>query len=74
MRNDECIIYFRSKKKIVQTIYRTKKGWIQKSARGNLFPMTAEQVLSHVLPPLAGKSKAKIEVKAKKIKNSKSIK
>jgi hypothetical protein len=70
MKNDECVIYAKSKStnKIVQTIYRNKKGWMQKSARGNFFPMTAEQVLSHVLPPLAGKSKAIIEVKVKRKK------
>jgi hypothetical protein len=30
--------------------------------------MTAEQVLSHILPPLAGKSKAIIEVKVRRKK------
>jgi len=68
MKNEECVIYAKSKNKIVQTIYKTKKGWMQKSAKGNFFPMTAEQVLSHILPPLAGKSKAILEVKSKKIK------
>ncbi len=68
MKNTECVIYAKSKNKIVQTIYKTKKGWMQKSAKGNFFPMTAEQVLSHILPPLAGKSKAILEVKPKKIK------
>ncbi|MDO8622931.1 MAG: hypothetical protein Q7R52_01690 [archaeon] len=66
MKNNECIIYAKSKTKIVQTIYKTKKGWMQKSAKGNFYPMTAEQVLSHILPPLAGKSKAILEVKAKR--------
>jgi len=66
MKNTECIIYAKSKNKIVQTIYRNKNGWMQKSARGNFFPMTAEQVLSHILPPLAGKSKAILEVKPRK--------
>jgi hypothetical protein len=68
MKNDQCVIYFRNKKRIVQTIYKNKDGWIQKSARRNLFPMTAEQVLSHILPPLAGKSKAIIEVKVRRKK------
>ena len=68
MKNDECTIYFKSKKKIVQTIYRNKNRWMQKSAKGNFYPMTAEQVLSHILPPLAGKSKAILEVKLNKKK------
>ena len=37
MKNTECIIYAKSKKKIVQTMYRNKKGWMQKSSRGNFF-------------------------------------
>jgi hypothetical protein len=70
MKNNECIIYAKSKStnKIVQTMYRVKDGWMQKSARGNFYPMTAEQVLSHILPPLAGKSKAILEVKSNKLK------
>jgi len=65
MKNTECIIYVRSKNEIVQTIYRNKNGWMQKSSRGKFYPMTAEQVLSHVLPPLAGKSRGILDVKAK---------
>src|SRR5206468_3652735 len=34
--------------------YRDKTGWLKVSARGRTFPMTAEQVLNHVLPALAG--------------------
>ena len=65
MKNTECIIYVKYKGKILQTMYRNKDGWIQKSAAGKFYPMTAEQVLSHVLPPLAGKSKGILEVKPK---------
>lgn len=65
MKNDECKIYFKYKGKVLQTIYKNEKGWMQKSSKGNFFPMTAEQVLSHILSPLAGKSKAIIEVKPK---------
>jgi hypothetical protein len=34
--------------------YRDKAGWLKVSARGRKFRMTAEQVLNHVLPALAG--------------------
>ena len=34
--------------------YRDKAGWLKVSARGRTFRMTAEQVLNHVLPALAG--------------------
>jgi len=34
--------------------YRDKTGWLKLSARGRKFRATAEQVLNHVLPVLAG--------------------
>ena len=34
--------------------YRDKTGWLKVSARGRTFRMTAEQVLNHVLPAVAG--------------------
>ena len=67
MKNDECTIYFRNKKRIVQTIYKNKNGWMQKSSAGKFYPMTSEQVLSHILPPIAGKSKVILEVKANRM-------
>lgn len=33
---------------------KDSKGWLKTSARGNKFRMTAEQVLNHLLPALAG--------------------
>lgn len=34
--------------------YRDKDGWVKVSTRGRRFRATAEQVLNHVLPALAG--------------------
>jgi hypothetical protein len=34
--------------------YRDKTGWLKVSARGRNFRATAEQVLNHLLPALAG--------------------
>lgn len=34
--------------------YRDETGWFKTSARGRQFRMTAEQVLNHLLPALAG--------------------
>jgi hypothetical protein len=34
--------------------YRDKAGWVKVSARGRTFRATAEQVLNHLLPALAG--------------------
>jgi hypothetical protein len=65
MKNTECVIHITTKNGSRQTFRRKGKGWIQKSAAGKIYPMTAEQVLSHILPPLAGKSPAILKVKAK---------
>ncbi len=34
--------------------YRDRAGWLKVSARGRKFRATAEQVLNHLLPALAG--------------------
>jgi hypothetical protein len=34
--------------------FRDKNGWLKISARGREFRMTAEQVLNHLLPAIAG--------------------
>ena len=34
--------------------YRDHDGWVKVSSRGRVFRMTAEQVLNHVLPAVAG--------------------
>ena len=52
MRNDECVIYLITKGGAVQRYVRDKKGWTQKSSKGIIRRMTAEQLLSHLLPPL----------------------
>ena len=34
--------------------YRERSGWFKESSRGRKFPATAEQVLNHLLPAMAG--------------------
>jgi len=40
----------------VEHYYRHGSGWIKKSVHGRKFKATAEQVLNHLLPVLAGVS------------------
>lgn len=63
MKNNECTIYFTTKKgKVLQSFRKGKKGWEQTSSRGIVRPCTAEQVLSHLLSPLAiGHAKVRVE-------------
>jgi hypothetical protein len=41
-------------KTFTERYYRDKTGWLKVSARGRLFRMSAEQVLNHLLPAVAG--------------------
>jgi hypothetical protein len=63
MRNDECIIKFLNcEGRVLQSFQRDKQGWFQISSKGIVRRCTAEQTLSHLLPPLAGVSKAIVKV------------
>lgn len=55
MKNTECTIYIMTNKgKILQSIRKEKTGWKQTVvSNGNVHAMTAEQLLSHLLPALA---------------------
>jgi hypothetical protein len=53
LTNDSyCILMGTSK--FSERYYRDGEGWLKISARGRKFRMTAEQVLNHLLPALAG--------------------
>ena len=53
LTNDTYIIHVGTKN-ITERYYRDTSGWVKVSARGRTFRMTAEQVLNHLLPALAG--------------------
>ncbi|HEY1684063.1 MAG TPA: hypothetical protein VGG19_04825 [Tepidisphaeraceae bacterium] len=63
LTNDAYLILIHGKT-FTERYYRDKAGWLKISARNRKFRMTAEQVLNHILPLLAGlKPIAKLEVK-----------
>ena len=51
---NESYIISLSSKTSTERYYRDKAGWLKLSSRGREFRMTADQVLNHVLPVLAG--------------------
>ena len=53
LTNESYIITI-SGKNSVEFYYRDKEGWHKVSSRGRKFPATAEQILNHVLPAVAG--------------------
>lgn len=55
LTNDTYLILISSAKSgKTERYYRDKDGWLKVSMRGRKFRMTAEQVLNHVLPAVAG--------------------
>lgn len=53
LTNDTYTIFITGKN-WTERYRRDKAGWIKTSARGRKFRATAEQVLNHLLPALAG--------------------
>ena len=53
MKNTECTITITTSHGHTQTYRKGKNGWTQTGPNGVVRPMTAEQLLSHILPPLA---------------------
>jgi len=51
---NESYVIFIGTKNFVERYYRDEKGWLKVSARSRTFRATAEQVLNHVLPAIAG--------------------
>ena len=63
MKNDEYVIYITNKRgEILQTYQKGKEGRTQTVQNDTVRPLTAEQLLSHILPPLAGVSPARVRV------------
>jgi hypothetical protein len=53
MKNSEYTIYIMLKDKWLQNFRKEKDGWKEYSQNGTVRPCTAEQMISHILPPLA---------------------
>jgi len=54
---NESYTIFIGTKNFTEKYYKDKNGWLKISAKGNKFRMTAEQVLNHLLPAIAGVKK-----------------
>ncbi len=73
MKNSECTIYILFKDKWLQKFRKEEDGWKLYSRNGTVRPCTAEQFISHLLPPLAGIKGPNVTVKVEqdKIENKK---
>ncbi len=62
MRNTECTVYIGTRRGRTWAYRRDKDGWTQTGPTGKTRRLTAEQLLSHILPPLADRSPAIVRV------------
>jgi hypothetical protein len=53
LKNSSYVIYMGTKN-FTEKYYKDEKGWVKISAQGKEFRMSAEQVLNHLLPAVAG--------------------
>ena len=63
MKNSECTIYIISKGRWIQKFKKEKDGWILTTTKGTEYPCSAEQLLSHLLPAIAGIKGKNVSVK-----------
>ena len=54
LTNDSYVISITSNGGQTERYFRDEAGWLKVSMRGRTFRMTAEQVLNHLLPAVAG--------------------
>jgi hypothetical protein len=65
MKNDECTIYIVLPSGWKQTYNKVAGQWIQRT-NGKVRKLTAEQLLSHILPPLAAGNSGRAKVLVKR--------
>ena len=63
MKNTECTVYITTRRGWTQSYRRDKNGWTQTGPNGVVRPMTAEQLLSDILPPLAAGNPDRLSVR-----------
>ena len=63
MKNSECVIYITTKHGRTRTYLKENNGWTQTSSTGVVRRLSAEQLLSHLLPPLAADDPGHLSVR-----------
>jgi hypothetical protein len=68
LKNNECTIYITTRHGYVQRYRKEKDGWTQTNPNGKVWLLSAEQVLSHISPSLAGIGPISVRVEPDKQK------
>ena len=66
MKNTECVIYIATRRGRTWTYLKEKDGWTQTGPTGIVRPLSAEQLLSHLLPPLAADNPGHLSVRVER--------
>jgi len=62
LKNTECTVYITTRRGRAWKYRRDEDGWTETGPNGKVRPMTAEQLLSHILPPLVAGSKNHVSI------------
>lgn len=63
MKNTDCVIYIITKRGWTQRYVKESDGWTQTGPNGTVRRLSAEQLLSHLLPRLAADDAGNISVR-----------
>ena len=63
MKNTECTIYITTRHGRTWRYRKAKNGWAQTGPTGTVRPLSAEQLLSHILPLLAAGNPGLVSVR-----------
>ena len=63
MKNSECTIYIMFKDRWIQKFKKENDVWTLTTTKGTVYPCSSEQLLSHLLPAIAGIKGQNVSVK-----------
>lgn len=63
MKNADCVIYITTKRGSTQRYVKENDGWTQTGPNGTVRRLSAEQLLSHILPRLVADDPGNISIR-----------
>lgn len=66
MKNTDCVIYITTKRGRTWSYLKENNGWTQTGPTGIVHRLSAEQLLSHLLPPLAADNPGHLSVRVER--------
>jgi len=66
MKNTDCVIYITTKRGQTWSYLKENNGWTQTGPTGIAHRLSAEQLLSHLLPPLTADNPGHLSVRVER--------